>query len=89
MSKSKALAGASIIALAVLTAYQEAGESVAAQDASTWGKIFGVTFLMLGLLTWALALWLAHSKQRNGWAIAIFLVWPAMYLYIFWYDERS
>jgi hypothetical protein len=89
MSKAKALAVASIIALAVLTAYQEAGESVAAQDASTWGKIFGVTFLILGLLTWALALWRAYSKQRNGWAIVIFLVWPAMYLYIFWYDERS
>jgi hypothetical protein len=89
MSKSKLLAIASILALVVLTAYQEAGESVEAQDASTWGNVLGVTFLVLGLSTWALALLKAYSKKRTGWLVAIFLLWPAMYPYILWYDERS
>jgi hypothetical protein len=89
MSKSKLFAIASILALVVLTAYQSAGEGVETQDASTWGKILGITFLVLGLSTWVLALLKAYSKKRTGWLVAIFLLWPAMYPYIFWYDERS
>ena len=83
MSVSKAAALLSLVALLVLTIYQHSGVNVAAQNSTLKGTVLVAIWLILALATWLIALANAYSNNQRACLVAIFLLWPSMYIYVF------
>jgi hypothetical protein len=88
MSATKALAITSLVALVILTFYQQTtGTSFSGDDSTQVGHALQVLFLVPSLLAWFAAMLKAHSLQQKKWLVTIVFLWPAMYPYLLRYAK--